>query len=504
MILPSPHALLNLESAIALSFLIALVLRSRASGPVQAAERSARLDLLFLPLLAALALAGFACILRAPFVSDDYTHISEAARSNWRALPRLFGAEQFQPGLFFRPISFLLYRLNYLWAGPHPERWHAGSILLHALDAWLLYLLCRRGLRFTRAAGLCTGLVFAVSAAAAEPVAWIDAGFDLIATGFVLAALLFTCAYFDAPNRRDLALALISAAAALLSKESAFCLPALILCIASLHPRPIAARVRSAFLLITGLCVVIFAYRWWALGGFGGYTVRGSSALDQLRTNFLPRANGLFVRLWTILLFPINWSTTAALSLKAAAAALPVIFAAAVLQTRLARRKLLACLAFTLAAALPAQKMLLIGLDLSGSRVLYLPAVGIALVWGLLLGSLPPRGRAPLLGALVAVQLVILQHNLRPWREVPESAQAACLSLARLLPPPPEPVTVEGLPNTNQGAMFLANGFPECVAMNTGVSVNRIHLQGAPGNAQFQTFRWNPTGGFTKSTSPSR
>jgi hypothetical protein len=405
--------------------------------------------LLFLAVVCAIVAVAFARILPAPFVFDDYGHITDASQSSWRATLSLFGPAAYKPALFFRPFGFLLYRLNYLWAGGHPVRWHAGSISMHAMDSWLVYLICRK-FGFARSGSACACLLFAVNGCAAVPVAWIDAGFDLMTTGFVLLALIFVCRYLDSGSRGYLAAALGATFAALLCKESAFCLPALV-------------------------------------GGIGGYGVRGAGAMDVLRHNFIPRMNALLLRQWAILFFPVNWSTPAGPALKAALAALPILLAMLAALARPIRRQFLACLGFTLAAAIPAQKMLLIGLDLSGTRTLYLPNVGMAIAWGLLLGALGWRPQAVLLCGLLAFQTLTLEHNLVPWRSVPELVRSTCVALGRQMAPGAGPVVVRGLPATRSGVVFLANGFRECVQMNTGIGGDRIHVENSPGGGVFPT-----------------
>ena len=176
---PSAHALINAESAVALSFVVAVCCWPRISKPTaHCAAGPGRWPLarefLLLPALCAIVAVAYAKILPAPFVFDDYGHITEAARSSWRATLGLFGPADYKPALFFRPFGFLLYRLNYLWAGDQPARWHAGSISMHAIDSWLVYWLCRK-LGLARSGSACACLLFAINGCAAEPVAWIDA-----------------------------------------------------------------------------------------------------------------------------------------------------------------------------------------------------------------------------------------------------------------------------------------------------------------------------------------
>src|SRR5262249_40663318 len=152
-----------------------------------------------------------------------------------------------------------------------------------------VYILCRK-LGVTRAGAVCASLLFAINACAAEPVGWIDAGFDLVTTGFVLLALILTCRYLESGGRECLAAALCAASAAVFCKESAYCLPALMVCIIILQSKGSGGRRgRYAFLWVTLICGVLFAYRWWAVGGLGGYGIRGLGPVDSIRHNFVYR-----------------------------------------------------------------------------------------------------------------------------------------------------------------------------------------------------------------------
>ena len=45
------------------------------------------------------------------------------------------------------------------------------------------------------------------------------------------------------------------------------------------------------------------------------------------------------------------------------------------------------------------------------------------------------------------------------------------------------------LPATHEGVFFLSNGFPQCVAINTGQDLSRIHPDDVPENAR--VFTWS-------------
>ncbi len=117
-----------------------------------------------------------------------------------------------------------------------------------------------------------------------------------------------------------------------------------------------------------------------------------------------------------------------------------------------------------LAAALPAQQLLLIGSDLAGARVLYLPTLGIALLWGILLES-STKWQAGLLlsGGLLFFQIAALEHNMTIWRDVARLSHETCASFAKEIGPGEQSVRVRDLPRMRNGVFFLTNGFAQCV-----------------------------------------
>jgi hypothetical protein len=267
--LPSPlqHALMNVEGIVALSFLAILYARGRESELEPTGGAQGYLAVAAIVVVVSLA---FAPIFRSPFLYDDYTHITDASRFTWRSVALQFGPVAGR-GLFFRPVGFFFYWLNYLWARADPEWWHASSIALHACCSCLTYALCRE-VGVSRPASLGGALLFGLSGVSAEAVAWIDARFDLMATALVLGSLIFVCRYSATARTTWLAGALAAGTCAMLSKESGFCLPFLIASLALFRDRKDWKRIGRAASFTGVLAVVLFTYRWWAIGGIGGYS----------------------------------------------------------------------------------------------------------------------------------------------------------------------------------------------------------------------------------------
>jgi hypothetical protein len=481
---PLQHALMNVEGIVALSFIAILLVRSSGLGGTTSAEV---LDALH-PAWAVAAIIvvvslAFAPILRAPFLYDDYTHIADASRFTWRSVAQQFGPVAGR-GLFFRPVGFFFYWLNYLWARADPAWWHASSLALHAICSCLTYALCRE-VGVSRLASVGGALLFGLSGVSAEAVAWIDARFDLMTTGLVLGSLIFVCRYAATARTAWLAGALTAGACAMLSKESGFCLPFLMASLARLRDRKDFKRIASAAAFAGVLAVVLFAYRWWALGGIGGYSGAAGIA-NVVHFNFVRTLDGLLLRQWAVLFFPFNWSTQVSPLLRAALAAIPFVLAACAWMARPPRRQLIGCAAFIIAAGLPVQHLLLIGPDLGGSRILYLGSVGWALLWAVVLDTMGRTPRIVMATVLLALQGWTLEHNLEIWRETAQLARSVCVAFGQVVAGGPGRVVVRGLPSIRNGAVFLQNGFPQCVEMNTGVPADRIQSQASePGVREF-------------------
>ncbi|MES1206313.1 MAG: hypothetical protein ABUS79_10290 [Pseudomonadota bacterium] len=127
----------------------------------------------------------------------------------------------------YHPLHLLSYLPDrWLWPA-NPAGFHAMNLLLLAVDAALLFALCRRYAGWGAAAA--ATLLFAAHPLTVEPVEWVSARKDLLAAAFFLAVLLVEDA--RPPERRRAAAAGVALfVAALLSKSSALCVPPVLWC----------------------------------------------------------------------------------------------------------------------------------------------------------------------------------------------------------------------------------------------------------------------------------
>ena len=484
----SQHAIMNVEGIIAISFLALLCARSSES---ELKSAGAAFDGFAIAAIIIVVAVAFVPILHTSFLYDDYTHITDASRFTWRSVAAQFGPVAGR-GLFFRPLGFFFYWLNYLWAGSHATWWHAANIALHAACSALMYLFCRE-VGLPRPASFGGTLLFGLAGVSAESVAWVDAGFVILTTALLLISLICVCRYATTGDLLWLTGALSAGTCAMLCKETAFSWPFLVGSLAFLKDRKSWNRIRRATILAAALTIIIFAYRWWALNGIGGYSVAGGEA-NILHFNMVRTIDALLLRQWAVLFFPFNWTIPSSPILRGALAATSFILVVCAWLAAPPRRPMIGCFVFIFAAALPVQHLLLISPDLGGSRTLYLGSVGWALLWALILEAMHRTPRIVVTCVLLVLQCSILEHNLEAWRETAELARSVCVGFGRNIAVTSGLIVVRGLPAIRHGAVFLQNGFPQCVELNSGVPAWRIQVidSEVPGAREF---RWNKTSG---------
>lgn len=428
---------MGIESLFAASLLAMLLLRCQGASEVSGKAGPFPVTALLLA-LAAVA-AAFIPDLRDPFLSDDYILVSRATLDPARIL-----AVFHTPGGdgSFRPLGYLYYALLHQFGGMDPLKWHACALAIHLINCALLYAIVwtlwpGRGTAFTAA------VLFGLNGTRPESVAWTAGNFDLLACAFTLAATL-------AILRRRVWLALPLLVLGILSKESAYAAPAVIFGFAAAGNRLRESRVRLALAASVAICAVLFAYRWSLFHGPGGYINPATGKAQVLSFHLGTALKALFLRVWANLLFPVNWDASAhspVLALAVLLGSAALVYAA--FTNRIPRRVALSMLALTIGAVLPAYHLALIGDNLNGSRILYLPAAGFCVLCAYLVG----RNRLAA-AALVVCAGAILLHNLDAWHRNAVLADRVCAGTATQAP-------VHDL----NGVVFFANGYRECVEM---------------------------------------
>ncbi|MBZ5604686.1 MAG: hypothetical protein LAO79_20500 [Acidobacteriia bacterium] len=459
---------MNAVGAFGLLLVLIWLIRSRSetdSQPIGRPIAWTSTDAWILLGVALLVVLAYARVATSYFLSDDFTillHAGDYRRATWWAFTHPGGDG------FYRPFFYLYFSTSELVAHRNPLAWHAIELAMHLANCWLVYLLAI-ALGWSRFAAGVASALFAIHGTRPEAVVGISAQPDLLATFFTLATLLLFL-----ENRHWLAV--IAMIPGLLSKESAYAIPLLLAVVAfgrwrEMIPYWIAAA-------------AMFLLRWHLMGGLGGY-VNPDGRLEILSTGVLGVIKGLGLRLWAALFVPVNWSIRPGWFFGALLLAY-LVFLLISARWTFPRRPIALSLAFVVVAALPAFSRLLIGADLAKAHYVYLPSAGFCLLMGTLVDRRPAAASVVMLFSIAA-----LEHNLSAWKFAAERADAACEVGVSAVRSSPGPVAVVGLPHILNGIFFFHNGFPECVAMRTGIDPARVIVADrAPGGVK--TLTWNP------------
>ncbi|MFO7177269.1 MAG: tetratricopeptide repeat protein [Pseudomonadota bacterium] len=158
--------------------------------------------------LSVLVVAAYAPALGGPFLWDDHVLILDSPLVRGQTSLRAFFASAFwevnvtEPLArgYYRPLTLLSFALDHALHGTNSAGFHLTNVLLHATNAVLLGVLLTR-IGMAPVAGTLAALLWALVPRLTEAVAWISGRTDVLATTFVLAALLVALPRTNAPRR---------------------------------------------------------------------------------------------------------------------------------------------------------------------------------------------------------------------------------------------------------------------------------------------------------------
>lgn len=444
-----------------------------------------------------LAFALYGSTLRSWYVSDDFVMLHFARNATLRDLWQKFVPPPSaipRPG-YYRPLGLLLWYLGYQAGGIDPLAQRLISLLLHSSNCALLFLIALRlGLSLRSAA--CSALLFACFPTHAEAVTWLSGRFDVAATFFALLAILVS---LRLSFLASCAGALLFACS-LATKEATIILPALMALVFSMRlsvsgqwsvRRLMHLIVLLAPFAVTGIAYLVFRYT--RYGGLGG-----PLAADGRPVAFGMRREDLAIwmgELTALLVSPFNWRLLLQRNLSISMASWFSALAIAVLATlpmatysgsseHRPNRLELVRLCFFGAGWILISCIPLIGtggwstVSFEATRYLYLPSVGICLLFGTALFQIPikrPGGAIRVLrGGRLALLLLtytlacatVLESNQR-WQLASEQARTIVDQIKAAYPNVPRQTTfgVPKLPDNYQGAFVFRNGIAEALRL---------------------------------------
>ena len=198
-------------------------------------------------LITVLLIFTYASALSNLFVWDDaWNIVSNQFIKSWKNFPLLFnqtylttfedfgflGERQIGSGeVSYRPVTTLTYFIDYAFWGLNPFGYHLTNILLHLLNAILLYFFASQ-LTNNKRIGLFSALLFALHPVNSEAVAVVSFREDLLAFLFFITSLIFYIKINASCGRKKTIFYVLSLASfllALFSKEMAFTLPLILI-----------------------------------------------------------------------------------------------------------------------------------------------------------------------------------------------------------------------------------------------------------------------------------
>jgi len=311
---------------------------------------------LWLPLLlGVITFVIYAPSLRSDFVSDAHKEIiEEGFVTSLSNLPKIISLKVLSMHLMLsdRPGEMLYLMLNAALWGKNPFGYHLSSILLHAINAVLLFMLLRRlalsemkvassGSMTVQLALAVAMLLFALHPIATESVAEVSFSSSLLIVTFTLLGLIAATAFHPADGRRRLmagTAGILCAFAAVLTKESGIAVPFVFAVYWFLFRRDEARGPWFLFLAATVAATVA------VMGAIFFFSVSEQMHLDYLGGSF---GHVLLIqpRLWVFMMGQVLWPnrlvadyTMVDMNLPSTPWAMAILIVVLVLQAALACR----------------------------------------------------------------------------------------------------------------------------------------------------------------------
>lgn len=417
------------------------------------------------------------------FLSDDFDQIGKVRAGN---LAMTWGLEH---GGFFRPLFILSYFVDVKLWNAAPLGFHSTNILFHIFNAFLVFLLSQKLIEEFCAVSnredeqkisLAAGLIFLLHPSHTEAVSWISGRADLIAAFFSLLSLTFYVSCWRTKNWARIFFSLLFFALALLAKESAICLPFVVLVFGLARASQqksveVLKRTLKTVAAFVALLLVFIAARYLAInsliGGYGASQhlnfapswIRDRLLQFSLRAMLPP----LPTQLSAILLKPLKSPAFVLFAIVCAALIAAVVAHRHKRQSINARRPqnifMWLLVASFLCSLLPVINLRLSLFDTQGERFLYLPSAfsSIALAYVSMILIRRTRFWMLLIGCLLIFYSSALYRSNENWREAARLSQTILDDLATSSGH--NSILIVNAPDNLKGAPVFHNGLTDAL-----------------------------------------
>jgi Tfp pilus assembly protein PilF len=256
---------------------------------------------------------AYAATLQYDFVWDDTLLIQQSWRlHHWEELPSLltshFWAEVGEASQYYRPLVTLTFFLDMRVWGLQPLGFHLTNVLAHVAVTLAVLAIARRAMAGSLAAAI-SALAFALHPLHTESVSFVSGRTDVIATLFVLLALLAYDRGRDRERGDFLVWSLGAYLLALLAKEVAIALPAVLVVWDWLVRGDLGDRraVKRAAARYAAYCAVAGLYLGLRVFALGGLVESGGAAWGTPLARALTTLKIAAAYVWiTIVPYPAN------------------------------------------------------------------------------------------------------------------------------------------------------------------------------------------------------
>ena len=212
------------------------------------------------------------------FKDDLNLHlIVENGEASTAKLRAFLWPSHMQSEQYWRPLPVVLGFADYLLWDTNPAGFHIVNLLLHALNAVLVYAVVNRLARSEDSlAGFAAALIFAVNPIDGEAVVWVLQRMVLMCTTFSLMAILAWLKGAETGSRRARGIGIVLLIMAILCKEIAATLPAVFFFIDLVYGEPTTIRRRLLRAIRRALpgAIVVAAYTALRFAIFGRLTIK--------------------------------------------------------------------------------------------------------------------------------------------------------------------------------------------------------------------------------------
>jgi Tfp pilus assembly protein PilF len=177
-----------------------------------------------------LGLVAYGCMLKAPFktMDDRISIIKNPMIKSSKNIPAIFREGYFHDQYYYRPLVNLSFMGEYHAFGLKPFFYNLDNLILHILNALLVFLLVSK-LTNSGTIGFWTGLLFVIHPVQWEAVCNIPGRVILMSAFFVLSTFILFLEFYNDRRWGYFLLAMITFPLALLCKESAGVLPVVLI-----------------------------------------------------------------------------------------------------------------------------------------------------------------------------------------------------------------------------------------------------------------------------------